>query len=400
VSGQSLSILMIPGKTFPCQHPVLETVYTQILPRRGYRIEWVMSRAFGSQLPEQASWNQSVVHLTNGSARKVIARAWKLLQEGSFDLLQVRSGIQAGLFGVFAQRHFAVPLIFQLSYNRSIHLRAQVNSGLVPNQWLVRQTARIKQLLLDFILRRAQLVLPISDTMTDELVARGVPRAKLQSFPPAFDPEWNASSDARPRIRQELGLDDKFVAIYFGSMRRIRQLDFLLRAMQMVLQEEPQSKLVMLGGYPGQRDLAFLQETATQLGVAHAIHFVGRVSRSKVPDYVVAADISLCPIPPTPIYWHSYPIKVIESLGLGVPVVANVIPESKRLIEASGGGLCVPYEECSFARAMLTLFRDSMRNNKGAAGCRYVLAHHTYNAIADQLEARYHALLHCTSTRD
>ncbi len=70
---------------------------------------------------------------------------------------------------------------------------------------------------------------------------------------------------------------------------------------------------------------------------------------------------------------------------MGKAVVANDHPEQRLMIEQSGGGYCVPYQEKAFAAAIIRLLEapDTARV-MGQRGRQYVLENRSYVKIADQ----------------
>ena len=72
---------------------------------------------------------------------------------------------------------------------------------------------------------------------------------------------------------------------------------------------------------------------------------------------------------------------------MGKAVVANDHPEQKRVIDESGAGYCVAYEEQPFADAVVRLLRDpATARLMGERGRRYAIEHRAYRVIADSLE--------------
>jgi len=73
-------------------------------------------------------------------------------------------------------------------------------------------------------------------------------------------------------------------------------------------------------------------------------------------------------------------------LALGLPVVANDIPDQRLLLEACGGGVCVPFNAAAFAQAIVGLL-----DNPGAAIERArrarprVLALRAYDVLGHQV---------------
>ena len=74
---RALRILAVPAKPWPCDHAMLESVFAQILPARGHRVEWVMWA--DPPITSPATWHGSTVHLTRYGA----ARRWRPQVGGS-----------------------------------------------------------------------------------------------------------------------------------------------------------------------------------------------------------------------------------------------------------------------------------------------------------------------------
>jgi glycosyltransferase involved in cell wall biosynthesis len=92
---------------------------------------------------------------------------------------------------------------------------------------------------------------------------------------------------------------------------------------------------------------------------------------------------------PTPVLRAASPTKLVEYMAMGKAVVANDHPEQKRVIEQSGAGYCVPYQEQPFADALVRVLRDpDGAKALGERGRRYVMDHRAYGVIADSVEQR------------
>jgi glycosyltransferase involved in cell wall biosynthesis len=118
-----------------------------------------------------------------------------------------------------------------------------------------------------------------------------------------------------------------------------------------------------------------------------SVVFVGQLPRAQALKYVQEADVCTSPFYPTPILQSTSPTKLVEYMAMGKAVVANDHPEQRRVIEASGAGFSVPYEEEPFAAAIVRLLRDPQTARvMGERGRRYVIENRSYGVIADLVE--------------
>jgi glycosyltransferase involved in cell wall biosynthesis len=89
----------------------------------------------------------------------------------------------------------------------------------------------------------------------------------------------------------------------------------------------------------------------------------------------------------------SSPTKLVEYLALGIPSVANDIPDQQLVIEQSGAGLCVPMEARAFAAAVRTLLRDrALAQQFAQRGPAYVRSHRTYDILGRNVAESYRQL--------
>src|SRR2546426_10010261 len=106
-----MHILLFPQRSFPCDHAMLESVYTRLLPRRGHQITWIMRRGGQEDTSSPVPWNQSRAYLIPGEenghrlrglggAGTRIARSIHLAEAVNraqrVDLIQVRNELSSG----------------------------------------------------------------------------------------------------------------------------------------------------------------------------------------------------------------------------------------------------------------------------------------------------------------
>lgn len=397
---KSLSLLMLTRKTYPCTHAMLETVYTRILPGRGHRVTWVMPSGDRRAISpwELARWNDSAVYVLEGDGRDgSSANLWhrfttqnraaqEIMRRDRIDLVQVRVDWVGGLVALALKRRWKIPFVYQVSFPRPEATMLKGGS----RRYLGLLEKRMERFLID----RADLVLPISEWMKTQFVEQGVPADKMVSFPlgadTAFRPEeYNGGGE----LRKQLGLIAQPTVIYFGAMDRVRRMEFLFGVLTQVAQQVPDVKLLMVGDSEKPADLDWLKQKAREEGVSERTIFTGRVPRTDIPKYIAAANVSVSPIVPLPIYTISSPTKAVESMGMATPVVGNDIPEQKFLLTESGGGTCTAYDKTSFADAIVWLLQHPAEAKAmGQAGRRYIEQHRSYEVLATRIEDAYEKL--------
>lgn len=403
-----LSILMFPQKRYPSDHAMLEEVYSKILPARGHRVTFVMQPKAGVRLDGQPRWNGAEVRLLPEfpgrlpAARAARAVAWaphrafslNIARQVRPDIVQVRNEVAGGLVAAHLQFWNKIPFVYQISFPviEGTATAAQLGLARFKRLQLVRTGAMLR--LQRRLMRSARLVLPISDTMLEDLAAVGVPRDRMLTFPLGADTSIDPASVDGSEARRRLGVGDSPIILYFGALDRLRGLEFLLQAFASVAAERPDTRLVMLGRAANPADIEALKGTAGALGLRESVVFAGGVPRAEVNAYLAAASFTVSPYPAHEIYRSVSPTKLMEALAMARAVVGNEVSEQGQIIRESGGGEVAAYEPAAFAAAMLRLLANPAATAEmGRRGRAWMVANRGWESLADRIEGAYAGLV-------
>ena len=163
-------------------------------------------------------------------------------------------------------------------------------------------------------------------------VALGFPAERIVYVPNGVDRDRFANVDLRrvQDLRRELGLDNQKVIAYVGSMSLVNHpVDLLLEAFAIVRRRCSDAVLILVGG--GQ-DYDFLRRRAEELGLGEFAIFVGRVKPEAVPYYLAMADVSTDPVYDDVVARARCPLKLFESMALGVPVVTGDVGDRRNIL--------------------------------------------------------------------
>jgi glycosyltransferase involved in cell wall biosynthesis len=134
--------------------------------------------------------------------------------------------------------------------------------------------------------------------------------------------------------RDELGLTNKKVLLYHGVLSPNRGLQNALCSMGLLRDEFPDLVFLFVGDGSGRLEL---ENLARDLNLMDRVIFTGRVPYNEVPEYVRAADMAILPFPNITWWAVSSPIKLMEYLAIGIPVVATDIDANRWVVEQTGG---------------------------------------------------------------
>ncbi|MDT3434238.1 glycosyltransferase [Haloarcula sp. 1CSR25-25] len=127
---------------------------------------------------------------------------------------------------------------------------------------------------------------------------------------------------------------DSVTAVYVGHLHPSRELETLIEAVATAKKETPQLDCLIIGDGDARLDL---EQYAADCGVADHIEFVGSVPHEEIPRWLVAADIGLAYVADKPQYRHQPPIKTVEYLAAGLPVVATNTEGNEQFVDETVG---------------------------------------------------------------
>ena len=307
-----------------------------------------------------------------------------------YDIIFVRDGTVDGLVASYIQARYNIPFVYELTDPLEQEWKVNKVEAKKPLFfWYLM--AMVKTYLKMRVMKKADLILVTTRWFDEALIKRDIPKEILMPFPNGVDLE-SFSGRGGKDIRDRYGMGSATVIVYIGTMAKVRKLDVLLRAFQLVKHMEENVKLLMIGEGTGKNDL---ERLAVTLGLEKEVIFTGQVLQSEVPRYITAADIGISPVPPVSFYVVSSPIKLLEYMAMGKPVVANEeIMEHKEVIEESGGGITVPFQDKAFADAIIELIDNPEKAGEmGRRGAEWVVKNRSYEVLARRLEARLLELL-------
>jgi len=202
--------------------------------------------------------------------------------------------------------------------------------------------------------------LTVNTRFTQERYARlGFPARRIVYVPNGVDRERFGAIDPRQvqDLRRRLGLEDKRVVAYVGSMSLVNHpVNLLLDAFGDVRRQCGQAVLLLVGGG---EDYDGLRHQAAELGLGEAALFTGKVPPGEVPLYLALSDISVEPVYDDLAARARSPLKIVESLAVGTPVVSGDVGDRREMLDGGRAGLLVkPGDSNALAEGIVTLLQN------------------------------------------
>ena len=396
------SIAFIVRDPLPPLRADLATLFGAEMPRHGVQTELVGQ---GGSL-DGKPWRAGGMHIV-GSLRSrfasVLAPLWDALgllrawRRARPDCIQVRDKVGSALLGLLAARLLHLPFVYWMSF-------PIVEGFEVRRDALLRQYRLLawcghalramlaRPVIYRLVLPRADHVFVQSEAMRDWLATRGIAPGRMTPVPMGVDAALFDRAAIKPSTDPRLA--GRRVVLYLGRVARSRRSDFLLDVAERLRLQLPEVLLVIAGEAPSPDEMVWMRHAIAGRGLGHHVLFTGWLTQARALGYAVRAEVGLSPIPRGVLFDVSSPTKLVEYLALGIPGVANDIPDQRRVIEESGAGLCVPMQADAFADATLRLLREpALAARCAERGPPWVRAHRTYDILAREVASAYQRIL-------
>lgn len=397
-----LSIAFIVRDPLPPLRADLATLFGAEMPRYGVTTELVGQA--GSE--EGSTWPAGGMH-TVGSLKSrfaaVLSPLWDLRgllrarRRGRPDCIQVRDKIASGLLGRIAAFVLRVPFVYWMSFPivEGFEVRrdeiGRRGKGLLWCGHALRAWAS-RFVIYRLVLPGARHIFVQSEAMADWMAGQGFERRRMTAVPMGVD----ASLFDRDRVEPVVDprLDGRRVILYLGRIALARRSDFLLDVAEQLKDEFPDLLLVMAGDAASNDEMAWMRAEIARRGIDEHVLLTGWLPQRTALGYAVRAEVGLSPIPRSTLFDVSSPTKLVEYLALGIPSVANDIPDQQLVIDESGAGLCAPMEAGPFAEAVRRLLQDkALAAELAKRGPAYVRSHRTYATLGRIVAETYTKIL-------
>ena len=243
-------------------------------------------------------------------------------------LLHAHSPVLNGLPALWAARRLGIPVVYEA---RAFWEDAAVDHGTTREGSL---RYRVTRALETQLFRRADRAVVIAGTMREELGRRGIDAARVTVVGNGVDTERFTPGPRNDALARRLGLGTGPVLGFIGSFYRYEGLRFLVEAMPDVRKQLPGAQLLLVGG--GEEEPTLREMSASMGG---SVILAGQVPHREVLDYYSLLDVFVCPRLPMRLTELVTPLKPLEAMATGCPVLASDVGGLAELIEHGVTGL-------------------------------------------------------------
>jgi glycosyltransferase involved in cell wall biosynthesis len=385
-------IIFLTYYKYPCKEPALENIFAKGIGRK-LDIVWIFQG--DNKKEKKRVWHNSRVllcknlngnHFYDRIINKFLACGkylilFSLIKKRKAKIIVVRDMPLQAILIAPLRIFYEFKLFFQYTAPLGDINIEYYNQNITIKRYWYLISGRIFNFLIKKALKTSDLVFPISEFHKKELNFI-ISADKLIVISMGIDEDWLTKERMKIPFLQKIK-ETNFLIIYFGALNFSRNPLFILKMFAKLNTKCQNCKLILVGKTGSYWEEIELRSTAKQMKLDNNIIFAGYINRELLKDYLSYCDVSICPIPPKGHFKISSPTKIYESLGSGIPVVANKeIYEQEKVIKESGGGVLVGYDSNAFADATEYLLRNKgLRKKMSENGKNYVIDNYNYEKI-------------------
>jgi glycosyltransferase involved in cell wall biosynthesis len=281
-----------------------------------------------------------------------------------------------------------VPLVFEV---RDLWPEAPIQMGALRNPLAQRLARGLER----FVYRRAAHVIALSPGMRDGVVAAGVAPERVTLVPNASDLELFSPEVDGAEARERLGLGERFVCTYFGTMGEANDLAPVVEAAARMRERGEDGVAFVLHGDGKRRPQ--LEELARRRGADNVVFSDPIPDKGSVARLVAASDACMTIYKDVPILATCSPNKLFDTFAGGRAAIVNTEGWLKELVEENEAGVYVRANDpAELAERVAELRDDPDRVRRYGENARR-LAEREF--ARDELAARALAVLEAAAGR-
>ena len=205
--------------------------------------------------------------------------------------------------------------------------------GALNNNKILRLIERLEL----FLYHRAAIVISVTKSFKQNLIQRGIDQEKIHVVTNGVDLERFSPSLKDSDILGQLGLKDKYIVGYIGTLGLSHALDTVLDAAKIIKEKYSGYNIhfVFLGAGA---ESARLKSRVAKLFLDN-VTFLNSVPKDQVSRYWSILDVSVVHLRKNELFKTVIPSKIFESMGMGIPILHGVQGESAEIVEENKVGL-------------------------------------------------------------
>lgn len=341
-------------------HPAYNTLRQRDFVRDGVRVSYVAQMHVRQEGNRRLYFNTPQLFLVTALATFALARA---ALHSRADVIHIaKAQPMNGLAGWLGAR----------LHNRPLYLDCDDDEA-ASNRFASEWQRSIIRWWENHLPKAVQGVTVNTSYLRDRCIRSGVPSARIKLVSNGFDPERfrPPAPQEIESVRHRWGLANRQVVLYLGSLSfASHPILLLLDAFEQVRQRISSAILLLVGG--GEDYDRVAQEIQTR-GLGDAAVLAGRVDSAAVASIYAVSHLVVDPVFDDDAARARSPLKIVESLAMGIPVVTGDVGDRAAMLDNGRAGVLVqPGSADALAEGIISALSDRACYNSMAERAQVV----------------------------
>lgn len=247
---------------------------------------------------------------------------------------------------------------------------------------------KIAKWIVKYTLKKADLITCDGENTKEEMVKLGAKRKKIRLIYFGVDTQKFSPKQRDEKLKEELQIFGSPVIISLRNLNPIYDVESLIRAIPLVLEEAPKAKFVIAGRGPEE---AKLKDLAQSLDVSDSVRFVGCIPHNELPKYLASSAVYVS----TSLSEGGIAVSTLEAMACGLPVVTTDVGDNKKWVEEGVNGFIVPLKapESLAEKIVYLLQNEQIRMGFGQRNRKIIEQRNNYYEEMAKMDNIYEELI-------
>ena len=315
------------------------------------------------------------------------ARIVEVSKSEKINLIHAHVPYRVGIPALRAARELGIPFVYEM---RGMWEESAIASGRWKEGGLAHRRFRRME---TKVLREADAVICISNTLREEAVSRGIPNDKISIVPNAVDTNTGKIAESELYYEMKEKLQETPVIGYIGSLREMEGVNLTAKAVSLLKKQNIPVCFFVLSSLDGQNELRTYCES---LGISDESFIEGPVTHDQVAPFYDLIDVFVVSRPDTRVTRLVTPLKPFEAMRSGKAVVVSDLPALAEIVVDGKTGRLYPAGDVNaLSEVIIELLNDqNKRNELGIKAQEWVTKNRTWQSVVSEIPEIYQRLSH------
>ena len=302
----------------------------------------------------------------------------KIVKENKIDIIWLYGLASNGIQSVKVAKEFNLPIIQR---------QLDVSHELVRVPLLKQLTRKCEK----FVTSNVSKVLCSARPLIDYTIEMGAKEKNVEYFPLGFDPQTFKPMAKDQHLAHKLGISDNDKVILFvGTIYEFSGLENIIQNFETIKSKVKEIKFLIVGGGP---NFEKIKSLVNKKKLKSDVILTNFKPQHEIPKFISLADVCINSFEINKITDRIIPIKILEYLACGKPVLSTPLKGTIDLLPKEDFGIIYsPYD--SFVENLSELLTNTEKLEElGNKGLDYVIKNHDWNILAESLLKKFENLV-------